>query len=314
MKYFILSVLLTLTLFCTAQNKEAEVKRATDFYKQKDYKNALRVIEGVLKIDSTNYDCLFIMGNILFESKDYQNSYTTFSKLIQFYPFQPIPLSQRGLILRTVQEFEYSIIDFDRALKLKMADTLRLSILVNRGAAKISMRDFKGAYTDFMMAYEIDSLNVAVLNNLAAVCDEVGKGDKTLGYLYKIIQIDSTLSGTYVNIGFKYQGMGEHKKAITFFDKAVSLDPGEPLAYSNRSYNRMKTGDFEGAMLDINKSISIYPENSYAFRNRALIYMELKKTKEACKDLEKALELGFTKMYGDEVEVLKTKNCLQNNP
>lgn len=312
MKYILLSALLTLSLFCAAQTSEDHLKKATDYYSREEYKNAMSLVDLILLNDSTNFDGLFLKANILYKTKDYQNSFLTFSKLIKLYPNEPIPLSQRGLLLRTVQEFEYSVMDFDRALSLKMDDTLRLSILVNRGAAKVSMREFKGAYTDFMLAYEIDSLNVGVLNNLAAVCDEVGKGDQTLGYLYKIIQIDPTLSGTYVNIGFKYQEMGNYKKAVEFFDKAVNLDPREPLAYSNRSYNRLKLGDFAGALIDINKSISLYPENPYAFRNRALIFIEQKKTTEACKDLAKAIDLGFTKMYGTEVEELKLKNCREN--
>ncbi|HLP35332.1 tetratricopeptide repeat protein [Lacibacter sp.] len=309
MKYILISALLTLSLFCAAQTSEDQLKKARDFYSRDDYKNAMSLIDLILANDSINFDGLFMKANILYKTKDYENSFVTYSKLIKLYPDEPIPLSQRGLLLRTVQEFEYSVKDFDKALLLKMDDTLRLGILVNRGAAKLSMREFKGAYNDFMMAFEIDSLNIGVLNNLAAVCDEVGKGDQTLVYLHKIIQIDSTFSGTYVNLGFKYQEMGKYKKAIEFFDKAVYLDPNEPLAYSNRSYNRLKLGDFAGALIDINKSIALYPENPYAFRNRALIFIEQKKTTEACKDIAKAIDLGFTKMYGTEVEELKSKHC-----
>ena len=75
----------------------------------------------------------------------------------------------------------------------------------------------------------------------------------------------------------------------------------------------MKLGDLKGAMGDVNKSIELYPSNSYAFRNRALIFIEMNKIQDACNDLQRSSELGFTKMYGSEVDDLRTKYCMKKS-
>jgi tetratricopeptide (TPR) repeat protein len=296
-------------LFCAAQTKEEFIKKAAAFAEKKDFENSLKQVDMALALDSTNEKYLLLKANNHVKLKQFQEAFNSYSKLITLYPTNVIAISERAVMLSSIQEYEYALQDFDKALGFYNPDSLNLMLYVNRGATKISIRDFKGAYDDFMAAYKIDSMDIGTLNNLATVCDEVGKGDQTLKYLHKILSIDSSFVGTYVNIGFKYQEMGNYKKAIQYFDKAISMDANEPLSYSNRSYNRLKLGDLKGAMTDIEKSIELYPANSYAFRNRALIYIEQKKIKEACADLAKATELGFTRMYGDEVDKLTAKYC-----
>lgn len=309
MKYFLALVLMALNIGANAQSRDELYKKARGFYEKEDYSNALVQVNAVLAKDSTDLDGLILKGNTLERLKKYQEAFDTYSYTVAMYPSDVIAINQRGLLLNKLQEFEYAIMDFTNALGLPSPDSLKLVLYVNRGAAKVNIRDFKGAYDDFMAAYKIDSLQIGILNNLAAVCDEVGKGDQTLKYLYRVLEIDSTFIGAYGNIGFKYQEMGDYKKAIGFFDKVLSLSPDDALAYSNRSFNRYKLGDLAGALTDANKAIELYPSNSYAFRNRALIYLAMKKNTEACADLKEALDIGFTKMYGDEVQKLVSAHC-----
>jgi tetratricopeptide (TPR) repeat protein len=309
MRSFLLVIAILFVAISFAQTPAEFYKKADEFYEKEDYQNALTQINKALVSDSLNLDYLLTKANSLLRLKDYKASFNVFSKAIYYHPTSAVALNQRGLLLQTIQEFEYAIQDYNTALTISNIDSIKLSLYINRGASKIGIREFQGAYDDFTLAYKIDSLNIGVLNNLATVCDEVGRGKETLKYLFKILAIDSSFIGTYVNIGFKYQEDGDHKKAIEYFTKAISMDPEEPLAYSNRSFNYLKTGDLKAALADVDKSIQLYPANSFAFKNRALIYIALKKIDKACADLDEAISLGFTKMYGREVEDLKYKHC-----
>jgi tetratricopeptide (TPR) repeat protein len=311
MKRLITSIL-ALFIVCvtvSGQTNDGNYDKASDLYHDKEYDKALEYINRCLISKPANGTYLLLKGNILAKQEKLQEAFETYSLAIKADPKDTYAYNQRGLLLMSIQKTEYAIRDFDTALGFEKSDSLRLTLLLNRGSAKINIRDFHGAYDDFIASLKLDSLNIGVLNNLAAVCDDVGKGDQTLRYLYKIIQIDSTFVGAYGNIGFKYQEMGDHKTAIKFFNKVLELEPEEPLAYSNRAYNRYKLGELKNALSDINVSIKLYPANSYAFRTRALIYIGLKKTIEACQDIEESLRLGFTKMYGGEVEKLKKQHC-----
>lgn len=308
-----ISIIFLSLLFCIpaiAQNAEEFYKQASDFSDKDDFVPAYSFINKALGIDSTNAKYLLLKGNLLANSKRYQEAFNTYSYGINYNPTDDKLYNQRGLLLLRVGEPEFAIKEFTAALSFTKNDTDRLTLLLNKGAAEINIRDFQSAFNDFTQALQYDSVNIGVLNNLATVCDEVGKGDMTLKYLYKIIEIDPTFIGAYGNIGFKFQEMGDYKTAIKYFNKTIELSPDDAISYGNRAYNRYKLGDLDSALIDINYSIKLYPSNSYSYRTRALIYLELKDKIKACKDIEDALRFGFTKMYGDTVEQLKKDNCL----
>lgn len=291
------------------QTAEKLYEQASDFYDKEEFAKAFTLVNEALKKSPGNSKYLLLKGNIYSMTSQYQEAYDTYTAGIQRDSSNAYLYNQRGLLLQRVRQPENAIIDYSAALKLRNSDTMKVSLFLNRGASKIDIRDFQGAYDDFMEALKLDSLNIGTLNNLAAVCDEVGKGELTLMYLNKILKIDSTFIGAYGNIGFKYQEMGDYKTAIRYFNKVLEMAPDEPLGYSNRAFNKYKLGELESALSDINKAISLYPANSYAYWTRALIFLAMNEKVMACRDIEEALRKGYTKMYGDAVELLKKQNC-----
>lgn len=309
MKKSFLIILIITTKIAVAQTANEYFQQATNAYVNQNYEVALKKIEKAIDVDSLNARFFNLKAHSLFELQEFQKSFNTYNSAISKFPNQYFLYLGRGNLLMSFQKFDYAIQDFTKALHISEIDSIKNSIIINRSAAKIKKRDFKGAYQDLMNAYQFDSTNIATLTNLGAVCNEIGKGEETLKYLLKAIEVDSTYYPAYGNIGFRYQELGQYKKAIKYFNKVLEFNPNEPLGYSNRSYNKLKLGDLKGAMTDIEKSINLYPANSYAYRIRALIYIELGKIDNACVDLQTALDKGFTLSYGKEVINLKKKYC-----
>lgn len=302
-------ILLFSVVAASGQSASELYEQAVALYDKAEFARVSQLMDKAIKLDSGTSKYYLLKADALVQEENLQEAFDTYSLTIEKFPKESYAYNQRGLLLLRIREHEYALSDFNTALAFEKVDSLQLTLLINRGTVKLGIRDFEGAYDDFMAALRIDSLEVGVLNNLAAVCDEVGRGDETIPYLQKILAIDSTFIGAYANIGYKYQEMGDHKTAIEYYNKVLALDPEEPLGYSNRAYNRYKLGDHAGALSDINRSIDLYPGNSYAYRVRALIYLAQKDKAKACTDLEEALRQGFTKSYGDEVEKLKKENC-----
>jgi len=311
MRILLLILLLVWGAHTQGQKSNDFYKKAKELHDKGQSKEALIQIDNALNLDSLNIDFLDLKGGILLSLKEYQGSYDSYSKAIQIEPTNFYIYDHRGLMLQTIQQFDSAISDHSRALKFALNDTLRNTSLVNRAAAKIGIRDFTGAYADLILVYKKDSSDIGMLTNLAAICDEIGKGEETLKYLLRVIKLQPDFFPAYGNIGFKYQEIGNFKEAIKYYNKVLELKPNEPLGYSNRGYNKFKLGDYKGAHEDIEKSLELYPDNSYAYRIRALIYINENNKEKACLDLQKSIELGFTKMYGDEVINLQKKNCLK---
>lgn len=215
----------------------------------------------------------------------------------------------RGVLLDAAGLFDLAIADFEKAIQLEDDMAIKIHILSNLGGTKTKIRDFKGAYEILKHTHDLSPNDIAVLNNLAVVCDEIGKPEETRTYLNKIILLDPKNYPAHLNIGFSFQTIEKHDSAIVYFDKAIKINNKEPFSYSNRSYSKLKLGDIEGAMKDIDKSIELNPYNSYAFKIKALILIENKKTNDACIQLNKAVELGYEQQYGAEVNELIYQYC-----
>ncbi|MCX6351101.1 MAG: tetratricopeptide repeat protein [Bacteroidetes bacterium] len=309
MRKILILLLLITAKVATAQTAEDYYKEAKEFCKKRDYKSALKSVEKSIKIDGANDDYYTLKGNCLYKLKQNMDAYDTYNTAISINKKKADLYNNRGFILETYMKFDEAIMDYTTAMELAKNDTNKNAYLANRDAAKLKKRDFNGAYDDLIISYKFDSNDIGTLTNLGTLCMELGKNEETLKYLLRVIEIDPSFDAAYGNIGYLYQRIGQYEKSNKYYNKVLELDPNEPLGYSNRSYNKYKLGDLKGAKKDIEKSIKLYPTNSYAYRIRALIYIEEKKIDKACEDLKTAIDMGFAKMYGDEVETLKKKYC-----
>jgi tetratricopeptide (TPR) repeat protein len=302
-------VLFTLFLNSIVNAQINEGIKAEEYAANGKYKQALAEIEKAIALDGQIQTFFLLKAEYQLAMEDYEGAMQTYTDGIAAMPDSSTLYDGRGVILTAFGLHEEAIEDFSIGYRKAKELDEKAHFLMNRGGAKIKVRDFEGAYDDLKKAYAMDSSNLNIMNNLAAVCDEVGKPEENLEILKKIIDLDETYIPAIVNLGFKYQILGRHKEALVYFDKAVALDPDGPLGYSNRSFSKLKLGDTKGAMADINKSIKLMPSNSWAYKIRAMIYLEQGKIKKACEDLQTALQWGYTAQYGDEVQELLDANC-----
>ncbi|MBU1718721.1 MAG: tetratricopeptide repeat protein [Bacteroidetes bacterium] len=292
-----------------AQEGADQFRQAEELRIAGKFKKAIPVYEEAIKLDYYNIEYHVGKGICQLKLSEPAEAFLTFSLANSIDSREWKPYYYRGRIYTQSGKPDKAIIDFSAALQYATVDSQRVDVLFERGSAHMSLRDYKSAYADLSEALKLDSTNVLVLNNLAMASDEADKGDETLGYLFRILEIDSAFFGAWMNIGFKYQLMGDYVKSIEALDKALELSKDEPFALNNRGYSKYKAGDLKGGLKDIGRSIKVMPDNSYAFRNRALIYIQMGETEDACKDISKALELGFTRQYGSEIQDLKRRYC-----
>ncbi len=308
-KHLFAILLLIYSNACFSQKASELKKQAEELLKQQEYSLALEKISRAILDDSTNFENYIVKAECHLKLSDHQEAYNIYSKAISLNPSQGILYNNRGNLLTTIRYYDEAIADYTIAIELATVDSQKRLELTNRAAAKIMKRDFSGAYDDLITAYKFDSTDIAVLNNLGAVCDDIGRGNETLKYLQKILQQDPNNVGAYANIGFKYQEMGDYKKAIDYYNKLLTIEPNEPLGYSNRSFNKLKLNDLQGALKDINRSLELYPGNAYAYKVRALIYIQNNQFSKACVDIQTALDQDYITTYGNDIIEIQKQHC-----
>lgn len=303
----LLFILFTLPVF--AQTSKELVKQAGEALEKKNLKEALSLADKAIELDGKNGYAYSLRGDIYLAMRKFSEAFRDYDRSVELDPENPHMYVYRAIAYYTVQRPDEAIMDYNDGIKYATSDSVKFVIISNRGNAKAMMRDFRGAYEDYSAALAFDSTSIAALTNIAAVCDEVGKGDETIGYLLRVIRLAPDFVGGYGNLGFKYSQMGRYQEAILMFDMVLKLSPDDALGFNNRGYAKMMLDDHKGAMKDINKSLELYPDNSYAHRNRALLYIKMKKEGKACEDIDMAIRKGFTDMYGNEMLQLKAKHC-----
>ncbi|SEW45923.1 Tetratricopeptide repeat-containing protein [Chitinophaga sp. YR573] len=307
-------LLLLVTLFAAAQQTKQDsllFDQAQTLLVEGKYDEALTIINRLLISNHNNPDYFDLCGEIYMSKHIADTALFNFNTALMLDPENPYIYSHRAHTFLSIQMPNKSIDDYNRALKLiKDDDTLKYTTIGNRGSARQMERDFQGAYEDFKTALKFDSLNIQALIGMGSILDDLGKPRDGIAYLEKVIRLSPNESSAICNLGFRYLDLGEYKKAIAMFNKVLELSPNDGVAYNNRGYVKYKKNDLKGALKDIELAIKYYPANSYAFRNRALIYLAMKQQEKACEDLQYAIQLGFTLMYGNEVQELIEKHCL----
>lgn len=310
MKKRIITICLTLSAFSSfAQTDSLEYKKSVAELESGNPKAALKSIDKALSL-AKKEDYILFRSEVLLALEDYQATFDNYKTGIELFPESFYLHSQLGIFLNQVGEIEYSTDILTKSIELAGKDEDLLSTAyTNRSGVFTAVRDFESAYNDLILAHTYDTTNIAPLINLGAVCDEIGKAEEGINFLYKALAIDPTYYPIYGNIGFFHQTKGDYAKAIECYNKVLEMNPDEPLGYSNRSFNRMKLGDLKGAMTDIDKSIKLYPANAYAYMVKGSIYVEQKKFDKACEQFSIALQKGFTERYGKDVEIMMGKYC-----
>ncbi len=310
MKTFLAALLLLMCgSFATAQKSADLLEKSEKAAKNKNYAQAISMIDGAIALDPGNALYYGYKGIYLIHTDSLQAAFNAFSEAIGRDSSIDWLYMNRGNILMSAGMPDEAISDFNTGLKYATKDSDIRPYYLNRGAAKLQKRDFQGALKDIQYAFKLDSSDLGVLINLSAIYDEIGQPEEALACLKRGELAAPDDVAILSNLGFTYQHMGEYKRSIQYFDKCIKQQPKEGVPYSNRSYSKMKMGDLDGALKDINTSIALYPGNSYAYRNLGLIRMEMKQINLACEAFGKALERGYTNMYGKDVEEMMSKNC-----
>ncbi|NUY81275.1 tetratricopeptide repeat protein [Flavobacterium sp. MAH-1] len=318
--------------FVSAQGKK-QLDAAEAKMKTGDFKAAISLYSDAIKAEPKNAKYYNKRAFAYSMDTDYDKAYEDYSTSIKLEPDSAILLYDRALFFFTVNALTEAKLDHDVALQKANGDkVLETRLLALNGDIRRNQGDLEGAVKDYKKVLESnpeDGLKFACITNIGAVLGRLNRNDEAISYLEEAVKTYPKVPSVYNNLGFRYLAKNDYAKALQIYDKAISLSPkvaadgttevsskaklqdnvSASLLYNNRGYAKMKLGDLNGAMSDVNQSISLSADNSYAFRNRALIYNEQNNVEAACQDVKKALELGFTKSYGDELENLKKLIC-----
>jgi len=129
---------------------------------------------------------------------------------------------------------------------------------------------------------------------------ELGSAERTRAIAYfdsatasyrRAVEIDSTLSKAWVNMGLAHQDAGKGLEARKAFRRAIAVNPDDVLAYCHLGYVEQSAGNVAAAIEQYQKALAIDPNSAQAHYNLGLAFADAKIFKEALLEWETVIRL-----------------------
>ena len=313
MRLLLWILIVSLTFSCGSEGTSVgEIEKAVEAFNAENYKQALLKLDQVLKKAPDNAPALLLKGRTLFNTNQKAEGLKFASKAIESnkdfheaYAYRAIMYSQENEFIKAQQDIEF-------ALK---GDPENLNYISEYGVIQQSLGEHEKAIESFSKILKEDTRNESVFYFRGLSLEKLGRAEEAIDNFNAAILINPNVYDFRSARGFTYLSLNKYQEAFEDFNGCIILakeanDPKqEAIAFNNRGFTLLKKGEVGKAFEDINFSIKLYDQNPYAYKNRGMVYLAQSQKKMACADLQKALDLNFTKIYGNEVQELLEANC-----
>ncbi len=226
---------------------------AYENHRKGNLKLAQDLYEKILKIDSNNFEAVFLLGSLFLQTKNFQEAIHFLNKAISIQPKHANSYQNLGYAFVELGEFKKAEELFFKAIEI---DPNHGDAHFNLANTYKQMRNFKKAQEFYEKTIQIQPNNSSVYNNYANVCKQMGEFSKAITSYNKAIELKPDHPRAHHNLGNTYNQLGEFSKAINSFEKAFKYQPFNLESLYNWS-------DLDEGILDLKlkKKINLIMEN-----------------------------------------------------
>jgi tetratricopeptide (TPR) repeat protein len=107
----------------------------------------------------------------------------------------------------------------------------------------------------------------------------------------RAVELDSTMSKAWVNLGLALQDTNRRPQAQRAFEKAIEVNPRDVLAYCHLGYLYQSLGDLDAAMEQYRRALAVDPNSAQAHYNLGLAFADAKIFSEAMREWQDVVRL-----------------------
>ena len=218
---------------------------AYENHKKGNFKLAESLYKKIIKIESNNFEPVFLLGALLLQKKNFDDA---------------IPLLEKAILMEPNHANSYQ----------------------NLGFALIEVGEFVKAEEVLKKAIKIQPNHVEAHFNLANVYKQMGDFKKARIFYEKTIEIQPNNPSAFNNLANIYKQLGEFTKAIDSYNKAIQIKPNHPRAHHNLGNIYNQLGEFTKAIGSFKKSFEYHSSNleslyMWSDLDKGILNLELKK-------------------------------------
>jgi tetratricopeptide (TPR) repeat protein len=298
----------------TITKSAVELKKiGIGFLDNQIYHQAIDFLSRSILLDKNDPESFDLRGVAFFRIFKIDNAISDLKTAIQIDPEYYFAYAHLGEIVTGMEDFNAAEGYYEEALKLNAVSIEYLSFLA---LAKSRLRKLDEALALCNTILKIEPKDAWTLGLAGETYIDKKMYREALNCFVPLLEIEPSNTDNfnhYQYLGYIYSKLGIMDLARKNLDIAMHLNPDHAYSYNNLGYIFYTEKNYTEALRLINQSLTLDASNAYAYKNRALVHLDKKDIEKAKEDLYMAKELGFTDLYGDEVdELLRSVDQLVN--
>ena len=273
MKRHLLFAGMIIALFACGNDNETQKQRflirGNEALKQRNYREAIRVYEEAVNLDSCYVDAINNLGVVYFEQGQYEKAIMQYDQALLCQPDYFDALINRVNVFYELNEL-YRALDDLQYMERKTGDSSKVHFML--GLVHTKMRNYNEAITAFDKSLELDTANAETLINKGTVLYYQRQLSEAEQNLNDALKIDPLEPNAYNALSLIEVEKGNYAKALEMANQALDLETDQPYFLNNRGFIFLLTNELESARQDIDLSITKDPSNGWAYRNKGYYY------------------------------------------
>jgi predicted O-linked N-acetylglucosamine transferase (SPINDLY family) len=207
---------------------DLRLDRAFDLHQAGDLDGAIEACQAILRLETTNYGALYLLGSVLGGKKKYVEAAEALRRAIAVDASRPLAHFNLANVLRWMGRFAESLAAVDAYLSLKAekaeALALRADVLTELGRLDEALSSADRAIAAAPTYAEAHNIRGNALAKLQRLADAKASYDRA-------VALDPRYAQAFYNRGIVLEHQGLEDQALDDWRKAVALKPDYAEAY-----------------------------------------------------------------------------------
>lgn len=228
---------------------EGILKDAEELHKNKEYDQAIRLYQDILKQEPGNISVQYFCALSQFEKGAYAEAEAGFTQVLKRIPSFADAYFYRAQIAQKQGDLQKAIEILEQSRKVVQKESPKILLLL---ATLYQEREaFEKALGCAKRILQLTPDNIDALMCKGMCLVELKRFDEGIAYLERVIEKEPTRVNGYINLGAAYVKKDKNfEKAIALFSKALVFESENLEALANRAVAHAQIGFFDECLAD----------------------------------------------------------------
>ncbi len=246
--------------------------KAVQCHKNKQYQDAIKYYQEIIKLDNKDISIYHNFGNLLKKLNLNKEALQIYSMGLKQNPKDYNLHNNIGMVFENLGENNKAIVAYKNAVRINPNFSKAVN---NIGVVLYKQKKYNESAAIFQIALNVDPNYVEVYSNMGAALNKAKRYDESIKALETAIKKMPNHSGAYTNLGNVYNKLYEYKKAAKYHEKSIELDPEGYNAYSNVGTSYKNQGFTNKAIESYKKAIELKPDFENAHFDLSTVYLSI---------------------------------------